>query len=68
MKKNKIAFLLAGIPLILSAVFSQLLEENMGQILGISLSGLSFLIVAFYKQGRKQIVCEERMLKSIQLK
>ena len=63
MKKNKTAFLLAGILLIVSAVFSQVLEKNMGQALVLSLSGLFFSILAFFKQGQKQIACETRMLK-----
>ncbi|GMN10958.1 hypothetical protein MTsPCn9_27300 [Croceitalea sp. MTPC9] len=60
---NKVALLLAGALLVASAIFSQILDKNTGQVLVLGLSGLFFSIIAFTRQGRKQIVCEVHMIK-----
>jgi len=62
MNKNKTTFLLAGILLIVSAVFSQILDKNMGQVLVLGLSGFMFVVLSKTKYGRKQIACETNML------
>lgn len=68
MNKNKTAFLLAGTLLIVSAVFSQILEKNIGQVLVLGLSGFMFIVLSNTKYGRKQIACETKMLQKNPLK
>ncbi len=68
MRKNKLPLILAGILLLLSAGFSQILEKDVSQVLVLGLSGLMFIILSRSKYGRKQMACEINMFKKNPLK